>query len=433
MTTEPLSEKERQQLEQEGIRLCQELLRIDTTNPPGDESEAARVLDRYLSSHGVETEIFESEPGRASVVARVPGHDRAAAPGLLLSHLDTSPIQAAHWTFDPFAGDIVNGYIRGRGAVDLKSLVAAHAVGLAWLVKRGIVPSIDLVMLSVADETRGGAAGIRWIEQHRPELLNAGWVLGEGCFTYEQLLGSKQPVFTYCPHEKTALWVEVIATGPGGHSSIPRVGTAVERLTMALTRIRHASQFGAGPAAEAFIDGMTSVLGLAAREETLDALNQVPAFAAMLVDTVNPTIVHAGMEPSVVPSTAVATVDCRLRPETDPDDFLSLLRELIDDPDVEVRELFRAVSGSSPIDGTVPRHLRDAVRAISPDAVVLPIVSAGYTDLRAFRARGIDSYGCHVVPLLLEDRARISGHDERIPVDGLAVGTLVIHDFLARW
>ena len=425
-----LTKEEAAQLSDEAVGLCSDLIRVDTTNPPGNEIGAAEVLRSYLDGCGLDTQIVESSPGRASVVARLRGQDRSAPHGLLLSHLDTSPVQEEFWSNDAFEGAQREGFVWGRGAVDLKSLTAVHAVGLGSLARLGISPTRDLVLLSVADETRGGAAGIRWIEEHDPKLFEAAWVLGEGSFSYSSLFGVDGPVFTFCPEEKTALWLELEARGPGGHSSIPRVGTAVERLVQALTRMYPAATAGMGEVSMRFVEGLGRALGAASTSATIDLVRTSPAFAAMLTDTLNATIVQAGMEPSVVPSVATAVVDCRLLPETDVDEFIIRVRDLIDDESVRVTERFRAVSGRSPVDGDLPERLEAAIRAVVPDALILPVVSAGYTDLRIFRSKGVPAYGCHVVPLTLEDRSRISGHDERIPIEGLRAGAAIVHELL---
>jgi acetylornithine deacetylase/succinyl-diaminopimelate desuccinylase-like protein len=426
----PITKEESAQLADEAVQLCSELIKVDTTNPPGNEWRAAEILSSYLDGCGVATEIVESSPGRSTVIARLEGQDRSAPHGLLLSHLDTSPVQSEFWTNDAFEGSQREGFVWGRGAVDLKSLTAVHAVGLGWLARLGITPTRDLVLLSVADETRGGAAGIRWLENHNPQLLQAAWVLGEGSFSYSSLFGASGPVFTFCPEEKTALWLELEARGPGGHSSIPRVGTAVERLIGALSKMYPAATAGMGEVSIRFVEELGLALGSSSMPETINLVRTSPAFAAMLTDTLNATIVQAGMEPSVVPSVATAVVDCRLLPETDVDEFIARVRDLIDDDSVTVSERFRAVSGQSPIDGELPDRLKTAIQAVEPDALVLPVVSAGYTDLRIFRARGVPAYGCHVVQLTLEDRSRISGHDERIPISGLRAGAAIIHELL---
>lgn len=414
------------------LELARALIQVDTTNPPGRETAAAGVLIDFLQGHGVKAELIESSDGRGCVAAHVAGR-RPGRPGLLLSHLDVSPVQPDFWTVPPFGAIVRDGYLWGRGAIDLKSLAAAHAVALADLVARGRPPARDVLLLSVADETRGGRMGIRWLEDKRPELLDVAWVLGEGSFSYPSLLGSRVPVFTYCPEEKTALWLRLTALGAGGHASVPRGGTAVERLVTALERIHHRDRSETlGPIANHFVATLAthaSEVGLD-RADILDRIRETPAFAAMLGDTISATIVRAGEEPSVVPSEASAMLDCRLLPTTDPDAFIGGIEALIAEFDIRIEETFRAVSGSSDPSGPIPTALGAAIRSVVPDALVSPVTSAGYTDLRIFRARGVPAYGCHVAPLTLVDRATIAGHDERVPTDSLDVATRVIQAFL---
>lgn len=414
------------------LELARALIQVDTTNPPGRETAAARVLIKFLQSRGIETELIESADERGCVAARVAGR-RPGRPGLLLSHLDVSPVQPDFWTVPPFGAIVRDGYVWGRGAIDLKTLAAAHAVALADLVAHGRRPARDVLLLSVADETRGGAMGIRWLERERPELLDVAWVLGEGSFSYPTLLGSRVPVFTFCPEEKTALWLRLTALGAGGHASVPRGGTAVERLVTALERIHHRDrEESLGPVAVQFVATLTShaaEVGLD-RADILGRIRETPAFAAMLGDTISATIVRAGEEPSVVPSEAAATLDCRLLPTTDPDVFIEAIKALVVDLDIRIDEAFRAVSGSSDPEGPIPQALGTAIRSVVPGALVSPVVSAGYTDLRIFRAQGVPAYGCHVAPLTLIDRATIAGHDERIPTASLDIATRVVQALL---
>lgn len=415
------------------LELARELIRVDTSNPPGNETSAARVLIDFLEHRGIETELIEPVEGRGSVAARVPGR-RSGRPGLLLSHLDVSPVQPDFWTVPPFDGIVRDGYLWGRGAIDLKTLTAVHAVALAELVAQGRRPARDALLLSVADETRGGAMGIRWLERERPELLDVAWVLGEGSFSYPSLLGSHVPVFTFCSEEKTALWLRLTAIGTGGHASVPRGDTAVERLITALERIHHRERTESlGPVATQFVDALAGQPADAGRdrEAVMERIREAPAFAAMLRDTISATVVRAGEEPSVVPSEATAVLDCRLLPATDPNAFIDAINASIVDLDIRIEETFRAVSGSSDPAGPIPQALRAAIRSTVPGALVTPVTSAGYTDLRIFRARGVPAYGCHVAPITLVDRATIAGHDERVPTESLAIATRVVQAFLA--
>ena len=433
MAEEPVLDSPPSSFQERTLGLVEELIRQDTSNPPGNEDRAAKPLKRFLAKEGLDVELIESSSSRISVVARMRGVSASAGPpGLLLSHLDVSPVQRSFWSTSPFTPTVHSGYLWGRGAIDLKTLVAAHAVGLAEFARENPSPHIDVMLLAVADETCGGKAGIRWIEEHRPDILDVAWVLGEGCFSYPTLLGSKGPVFTYCPQEKTALWLELEAQGPGGHSSVPREATAVTRLVGALAAIGSIqSARHAGHIQDEFIELMTRT-SESDRSRVEMAIAESPAFSAMFKDTVSITIVEAGMEPSVVPSLAKATLDCRLLPDTDPSQFIADLESLIAEFGVSVTETFRAVSGASDPGGLVPRALERALATTVPGAAMVPVVSAGYTDLRMFRARNIPAYGCHTAPITLEDRATIAGHDERVPIRSLGVATEMIFNFLGE-
>ena len=415
------------------LGLVEELIGQDTSNPPGNEYRAARPLKRFLAREGLDVELIESSSSRTSVVARMRGVSASAGPpGLLLSHLDVSPVQRSFWSTSPFNPTVHSGYLWGRGAIDLKTVVAAHAVGLAEFARQNPSPYVDVMLLAAADETRGGKAGIRWIEEHRSDILDCAWVLGEGSFSYPSLLGSKVPVFTYCPQEKTALWLVLEAQGPGGHSSVPRESTAVTRLVGALAAIGSIQSAGhLGHIQEEFIEVIMRA-SESDRNRVEMAIAESPAFAAMFKDTISITVVEAGMQPSVVPSLAKATLDCRLLPNTDPSRFIADLESVVAEFGVSVTETFRAVSGASDPKGLVPRALERALATTVPGATMVPVVSAGYTDLRIFRARDIPAYGCHTAPITLEDRATIAGHDERVPIRSLGIAAEMIFNFLGE-
>lgn len=409
-------------------------IRIDTTNPPGREGEAARHFARYLEAHGIRAERLESAPGRSSVIARLP----ATAPDgsgavLLLSHLDVVPADPVEWRVPPFGGEIREGAVWGRGALDDKGHGAVFAAALALVAASDRPRRRDLVFCASTDEEMGGAAGIEWlIERHWAALGPPALVWNEG--------GASAPLDALggivangvATTEKRALWLTLVTEGEGGHGSQPVRDAANDRLVRALARVSAwetplrltptvAEQFARLEArlelpwnlALAVLQ-LPGGLRVGGPFLTGDRLTN-----AMVRDTVALTGLRSGLKHNVIPGRAEATLDVRLLPDTDAAAFLRELEAVIADPEVRVRLPeggAPAASAASPWQSELFEAIASEMERELPGSVTLPVQTTGGTDSEPFRRRGIPAYGFLPALLSAELNRTIHGPDERFPL-----------------
>jgi acetylornithine deacetylase/succinyl-diaminopimelate desuccinylase-like protein len=428
--------------EDEVVELCSELIRFDTSNT-GDpattkgEAEAAAYVAAKLTEVGYEVEEVESGgPGRANVFARLPGADPGRGALLVHGHLDVVPAEPAEWSVHPFAGAVRDGYVWGRGAVDMKDMVAMM-IAIARAFKRdGVVPPRDLVFAFVADEEAGGAYGSQWLVQHRPDLF-------EGCTEavgevggFSLTLGEDRRVYLIESAEKGIAWMRLRARGTPGHGSFLHDDNAVTKVAEAVARLgTHTFPLTVTDTVRTFLDRISELTGLEFPEDDLEgSLAKLGPIArivgATVRDTANPTMLSAGYKANVIPSSAEAVVDCRVLPGRQ-DAFLAEVDALLG-PDV-TREW---VTDLPPVETEFAGPLTDAMlaalRAQDPGAVSVPYMLSGGTDAKAFHTLGMACYGFAPLrlPPDLDFASLFHGIDERVPVDALTFGTRVLDTFL---
>lgn len=402
-------------------------LRTDTTNPPGREARAAAFLARILHRHGVTTRTYFSSDGRASLFARLEGR-RDDEGLLLLHHLDVVPAGEG-WSREPFAGEVAEGELWGRGAVDVKSLGIAHLAAFVALAEEEDELERDVVFLAVADEEAGGVRGTAWLLENHPELFDGiGAAFGEGG-TARRIQG-RLHWWGVETAQKRPLWIRLTAEGRPGHASGLNPGSAVHDLVEGLAGLlemeprwrvtepvrrylRALAPLHRGDTARRFADPDAWVGPDGPRGPML------PGQANLFLDSVQVTVLEAGERINVIPPRAEARADVRLLPGTDAEEFLARIRRAVGrEVDVEVL----LTSPSSPPSPTDHRAYRTVVGVLGEEAPVVPAFIAGFTDSRYLRARGIPTYG--VTPFALEPThlQGIHGPDERIPVDELNRG-----------
>jgi acetylornithine deacetylase/succinyl-diaminopimelate desuccinylase-like protein len=421
--------------------LLADYIRIDTTNPPGGEEAGAIFLREALRREGISSELHDAGDSRVSITARLPAATASGnKPLVLLSHIDVVPAEPEHWRVAPFSGDIRDGVLWGRGALDMKGMAVMELLAMAMLKRQGIELDRDVVFAAVADEEEGGRKGVHHLRDTRPELLEADYVLNEGAYGFSNFMGREVTMFGICPSEKSPCWIKLTARGKPGHGSVPHRQNAVARIVRALARVE-ARENRARLTAP--VEAMIRTLGQHGMipadldphdVETLEAIGAVDAhLGAITHDTACMTGLRAGGKHNVIPGVAEATLDCRILPDTEPSAFLREIKEIIDDPDVEVTCVLSHDSGTSSMDTPVARAVRDSVRAKYGEAgLVVPMLSPGFTDSHAYRAAGASAYG--FVPCLLtsEELATIHGHNERISVANLTLGTEMLFDVVKR-
>src|SRR5918999_2935085 len=415
-------------LRDEATGLLQQLLRLDTVNPPGNETQAAAVIEEYFARSGLGCELFARVPERANVVARLEGGD---GPSLaFLSHTDTVLADPAEWERDPWSGDVVDGEVWGRGALDMKSQVAASAVAFASLKREGFEPAGDLIFLTVADEEVGQGVGwgLRWLVEAHPEAARCDYAVNEG--GGERLILGGTPVYLCATAEKMSAPFKLRVHGRSGHASMP--GIADNALVKAA---RYVEALGAYepprhliPEARGFLE---AVLGEAPPlEEALARAGELSPLLPPLVEpllslTLSPTMIDASHQRNVIPALCEVTVDCRLLPEQTPADAEPLIRAALGNGSYEL-EWIEATGGTrSQIRTPLWDALESFVEGIEPGARMAPIACPGFTDSHYLReAYGTTAYGFFPIKAMDAEFATKLVHsaNERIAVSDLELG-----------
>jgi acetylornithine deacetylase/succinyl-diaminopimelate desuccinylase-like protein len=414
-------------LRDETAGLLQQLIRLDTVNPPGNESAAAELLRGYLESNGVQCELYARAPDRANLVARIPG--TGDGPRLLmLSHTDTVLADPAEWQVDPWSGELRAGEIWGRGALDMKGEVAASAVAIASLAREGFRPAGDLIFLAAADEEVGDGFGLQWLVEEHPDAVRAEYSVNEGAGD-RLVLGGR--VFYVCGvAEKMTSPFTLRVHGRSGHASMPRI--ADNALIKAAVLIQRLGDLQVAPRLEpevaAFLEAVTGEVPGAG--EALARAAAVDPMAAEMVEpllsfTVSPTMVEASKKRNVIPALCEVTVDCRILPGQSRDEVEAAVRACLGDADYDL-EWGEAQGGTrSPMDTPLWGAVASFVEQEEPGAQAVPLIVPGFTDSHWVRdAFGTVSYGFFPIRAMdAETAARlIHSADERVPVDDLELG-----------
>jgi acetylornithine deacetylase/succinyl-diaminopimelate desuccinylase-like protein len=416
-------------LREEVTALLQELIRLDTVNPPGNETRAAEVLRDYLAASGITCELYAREPHRANLVARIEGGD---GPSLaFLSHTDTVLADAGEWDRDPWSGDLVDGEVWGRGALDMKGQVAASAVAFASLAREGFTPAGDLILMVVADEEVGGrdGYGLVWLAETQPDAIRCDYAINEG--GGERLVLGDSPIYLCATAEKMSAPFTLRVHGRSGHASMP--GIADNALVKAARFVEALGTYEPPrnmiPEARGFLE---AVLGEAppleealARAGALDPM--LPALVEPLLSfTLSPTMIDASHQRNVIPALCEVGVDCRLLPEQSPVDAEPLIRAALGAGEYEL-ELQEAVGGTrSDLSTPLWDALAQFTAEIEPGAKLAPIACPGFTDSHYLReAFGTVAYGFFPIKEMdpVSATKLVHSANERIAVADLELGT----------
>lgn len=412
------------------------LIRLDTSNPPGNETRVARYLSGIAREYGIEHELLGDDPERLNFVARVRGSGRER-PLLLMAHSDVVPAEREHWSVDPFGAVERDGVLYGRGAEDTKDLLAAEMAVLVELQHTGLPLKRDVIVLAEADE-EVGSLGMRWLVANAWEKIDAAFAINEGGAITETRDGTR--LYRIQTAEKIPTRVRLVARGTAGHGAVPRPDNAVVRLARAVARLADADQpVRLNPTARTYLkrisalDGYGWLIPLLGRLENPatagQTANQIraqdPELDTFLRTTVSPTVLRAGDQANVIPTTAEAVIDVRRLPEETKEEVLARLRRIVNDPSVEVRPLEgpeMPAAPSSPLDSELYLAIERVALRNDPKAMVLPYLSRGASDSAFLRAKGVAAYGA---PLFAVEKEgdRSHGNDERRSLDNLRRGT----------
>ena len=427
----------------ETVRLMQEYLRIDTSNPPGNEIAAAEFFHRLFDQAGIPNTIYPYAPGRADIYAILKG-DGSLRPIVLLNHMDVVRADSNQWTVPPFSGQIVNGVMYGRGALDMKdegllqAMVMLIAAREHWPLKR------DLIFLATADEEVGDG-GSRWfLDNHADLVRQAEFLMTEGGSNITR--PGQDTVYGVGVAEKAPYWLRLTALGQGGHGSIPIPESAPNRLVRALARVVNwQPPIQLLPSVEEYFRQMASVEQepLASRFRNIREALKDPDFARRLAndedlgyllhDTVSLTVLHASPQTNVIPDAAYAELDVRLLPGEDPQAFLEQLRKVVADDTIQIENVnhFKQPNASS-TDTTLYRVIEQVVHRSDPHGLVAPVLNSGYTESQMYRPLGITCYGFSGVVVTPELDATQHAANERIPVEQLRRGLKILFEVVAR-
>jgi len=432
------------------VDVVSRLIRFDTTNT-GDlattkgEAECAQWIAAQLKEVGYQVEYVESgASGRGNVFARLEGADSSRGTLLIHGHLDVVPAEPAEWSVHPFSGAIEDGYVWGRGAVDMKDMVGMMIVTARQFRRAGVVPPRDLLFAFVADEENGGKYGAQWLVDNRPDLFDgvteAVGEVGGFSLTVPRHDGGERRLYLIETAEKGLYWMRLTARGRPGHGSMTHEHNAVTSIAQAVARLgRHRFPLVVTDTVKQFLKAITEETGLpfdaesSDLEGTIDKLGPMARMLkAILHDTANPTMLKAGYKANVVPATAEAVVDCRVLPgrlaafEAEVDELIG--------PDVSREWITNLPSYETTFDGDLVDVMNASLLAVDPDARTVPYMFSGGTDAKAFSRLGIRCFGFTPLrlPPDLDFAALFHGIDERVPVDALRFGTEVLTHFLTH-
>lgn len=427
----------------EAVKLLQEYLRINTSNPPGNEREAAELFHRLFDSAGIPNTIYEYVPHRADIYAVVKG-DGSLRPLILLNHMDVVRADPRNWKEPPFAGNISNGDLYGRGALDMKDEGLLQAMVMLIAAREHLPLKRDLIFLATSDEEVNDT-GSAWFLEHHPELVrNAEYLITEGGANL--IYPGGRTVYGIGVAEKAPFWIRMVATGRGGHGSIPIPNSAPNRLVEALNRVIHWQMpIQLLPSVEDFFHNIAPLEKepLASQFLHIRQSLQNPAFVKelaanpdynyMLRNTLSLTVMKGSQQTNVIPDTAYAELDIRLLPGQDPNDFLAELRKVVDDPSIQLERIspFRPPNSSS-THTALYRIIRQVVGEYNAQALVTPLLNNGYTESQMFRPLGITAYGFIPVEVTPEEEATQHAANERIPVEQLRRGVKMFSEVVAR-
>jgi acetylornithine deacetylase/succinyl-diaminopimelate desuccinylase-like protein len=434
--------------EAEVVDLVSALIRFDTTNTgqletTKGEAECAHWVAEQLEQVGYETEYVESgAPGRGNVFARLPGADRNRGALMIHGHLDVVPAEAADWSVHPFSGAVEDGYVWGRGAIDMKNMIGMMIAVARHFKRAGIVPPRDLVFAFVADEEAGGKYGCQWLVENRPELFDgvteAIGEVGGFSLTVPRRDGGEKRLYLIETAEKGMLWMRLTARGRAGHGSFVHDENAVTTLAEAVARLgRHEFPLVLTDPVAQFLVAVGEETGYTFDPDSPDVDGAIAKLGpigrivgATLRDSANPTMLKAGYKANVIPGTAEAVVDCRVLPGRQAA-FEATVDELIG-PDVAREWITELPSYETTFDGDLVDAMNDALLEADPDARIVPYMLSGGTDAKHFARLDIRCFG--FIPLRLppdlDFAALFHGVDERVPVESLLFGTQVLEHFL---
>jgi len=443
------------QIEQEITQFLQDLIRIDTTNPPGNETKAAKFISEYLEKDGFKSEIIESAPGRGNIITRLKG--TGEKPNLLLlSHLDVVAANPKEWTVDPFSGIVKDGFVWGRGAIDMKGMTAVEIITLKMLKRNKVPIKGDIVLAATAGEETGGEAGAGFLIQKHKDKIWCPYVLNEGAGT--ALPAKSGHVFPIQTAEKGILWFKVKAHGTPGHGSTPNMAdNAIERINKVISKL------GSYQPPTVYVPTLKEFLAQVAEstpelKDDISRLLKNPKQSDQIIDeiakkdkplaqeiwprtktTISPTIIRGGVKENIIPSECEVTFDCRVLPGQSVDETFALIKSMLSEYD-NGKLSYEIIQIHDGNESTTKTPLYQAITSVlkeyEPNCGITPTLTTGGTDSQFLRKMGSICYGFHpVIPEEPNDEyeKRMHGIDERLSVKNLVFGVSILYEVVKRF
>ena len=442
--------------------LLSEVIRVNTSNPPGNEAQIADLLAAKFKPLGFQVDIIQTpQPGKAHFIARLKGNG-SKKPVLLAAHADTVGVEREKWSVDPFAGLMKDGYVFGRGAIDFKGGLAVFAEAVLSLARNQVPLARDVIFVSEADE-EGGRYNTTWLAEGHWDKIDCEFALNEGGWIIKNPDGKVRFV-SISTADKSSVSLVLTARGASTHSSMPRPDNAIFTLAKAMARLADydtqpklipstreffltLGKTSGPPMSEYFQDLVTS--NDPERMKRADrAISKDPLLHALMRNTIAPVLLNGGFRGNVIPGSAEATINCRLIPGTDVREFISEIKSVINDPRIDVAVSSRGIPGGDQVlaqqieklrntkpstqDTELFRAFVESSKSIWPGAPVTPYLFQAGTDAAAWRNRGIPVYGTYPYPIDAEDLSRMHGNDERVSVESLRQGTELIYKTLLK-
>ncbi len=422
-----ITDRKWEEVKEEATELLREYIRMDTTNPPGNEIEGAKFLKQVLEKEGFDCNIFESEKDRGNIITRLKG--TGENPSLLLiSHIDVVPADEDKWEYHPFSGELVDNKIWGRGALDCKSLGIAELMVMLLLKRERIRLKGDVVLAATADEEAGGKYGAEWVVKEKFPLIKTDYVINEG--GGDGILTDKGYVFLCQTAEKGIYWMRLKFKGRPGHGSMPHEDNCIAKMAKAINIISsYSSPIKVNDVVEKFVEGFgidKKIFDQNLSNQILKSIEDKKMaywINAMMRNTFSPNIVEGGKKTNVIPSECYLEVDSRVLPGYEPEYALEELRKLLKDiVEFEVEIIQKSIPSQSPLESPLYELLEKTIKDWNSKAELIPFMQVGGTDSRFFREKGIPAYGFG--PFLIdgpygEHLAMVHGHNEKISTDNL--------------
>ncbi len=429
-------------LQDEAVSRIEQYIRINTTNPPGNEDQTMKFFARIFTAEGIPFDTASSAPGRGNVWARLKGGDKPAL--VLLSHMDVVPADPKYWDVDPFAATVKDGILYGRGTLDTKTLGIVELEAFLTLHRLHVPLDRDVIFMATADEEAGAAFGAGWVVEHHPEAFKgAGFVLNEGG---GGSVDDGREQFGIEVTQKVPYWFTLTSTGTPRHGSEPPVASAVNKLIRALYRLQ-TYQFAPRiiPAVDAYFKGLAPTAppqwkapfaDMAKTIQNPDAVlrlqTEMPELAALTRNTCSITVLKGSQKINVIPPEASAQLDCRLLPDQDVAEFKRELSDALNEPSIKIDQILGFTPAVSPTENELYNTIVAVTKQHYPNAAIVPAVSTGFTDSHFFRDRGIASYGYAPFLVPQADESGVHGNNERLSIQNVRTGTQMMWEIVSR-